>query len=103
MHAPPMRKQHATALTLIAVACMGLASSAQGPQRRTSSPGSYTAPRNAFGQPDLEGVWTNNSATPLQRPAAWADKEFLTDAEVAQVQQAAGSSNRMAMRCSVTS
>ena len=31
----------------------------------------------------------NNSATPLQRPTAWADKEFLTDAEIDQVEQAA--------------
>jgi len=83
-----MKKQHATVLALIAVACMGLASSAQGPQRRASSPGSYTAPRNAFGQPDLEAVWTNDSITPLQRPAAWANKTTLTDAELEQLQQA---------------
>ena len=83
-----MKKQHATVLALIAVACMGLASSAQGPQRRASSPGSYTAPRNAFGQPDFEGVWTNNSLTPLQRPEAWADKATLTDEELKQVQAA---------------
>lgn len=83
-----MMKQHATVLTLIAIACMGLASSAQGPQRSASSAGSYTAPRNAFGQPDLEGVWTNDSITPLQRPAAWANKTTLTDAEVEQLRQA---------------
>ena len=53
------------------------------------SPSTYNAPKTSFGQPDLEGVWSNDSATPLQRPAAWADKQFLTDAEVAQVQQAA--------------
>ena len=28
----------------------------------------YTAARNAFGAPDLEGVWTNGSITRLQRP-----------------------------------
>jgi len=28
----------------------------------------YKAPRNAFGQPDLEGVWTNASLTSLERP-----------------------------------
>ena len=83
-----MRKQHATVLTLIAVAGMGLASSAQGPQRGASSSGSYTAPRNAFGQPDLEAVWTNDSITPLQRPAAWANKTTLTDAELAQLEKA---------------
>ncbi|HEY6509592.1 MAG TPA: hypothetical protein VIY56_16335, partial [Vicinamibacterales bacterium] len=83
-----MMKRLTLALTLFAVACMGLASSAQGPQRSPSTPGTYTAPRNAFGQPDLEGVWTNDSITPLQRPAAWANKTTLTDAEVEQLRQA---------------
>ena len=29
----------------------------------------YHAPRNSFGQPDLQGVWTNASLTSLERPA----------------------------------
>jgi len=28
----------------------------------------YKAPRTVDGQPDLQGVWANNSVTPLQRP-----------------------------------
>ena len=31
----------------------------------------YKAPRTSFGQPDLQGVWTNASLTNLQRPAAF--------------------------------
>lgn len=34
-----------------------------------AAPTPYTAPRNALGQPDLEGNWTNTSLTTLQRPA----------------------------------
>ena len=34
-------------------------------------------PRTAWGQPDLQGVWDFRSITPLQRPEALADKEFL--------------------------
>jgi len=30
-----------------------------------------TSPRKAHGAPDLEGVWTNKTATPLERPAAF--------------------------------
>ena len=29
----------------------------------------YKAPRNGFGQPDFEGVWTNAALTSLERPA----------------------------------
>jgi hypothetical protein len=83
-----MKTRHAMVLTLIAIAWMGLASSAQGPQRSAQAAGSYTAPKNAFGQPDLEGVWTNDSITPLQRPTAWANKTVLTDAEVQQLRKA---------------
>src|ERR1700682_3381270 len=50
--------------------------------------GTYTPPRTPDGQPDLQGVWTNNSVTPLQRPKELAGKEFYTDAELAAVQRA---------------
>jgi hypothetical protein len=38
--------------------------------------------RTVDGQPDLQGVWANNNATPLQRPKMLADRKSLTDAEV---------------------
>ncbi len=45
----------------------------------------YIAPRNEWGQPDLRGVWNFSSNTPLERPAQYADREFLTADEVAQI------------------
>ena len=44
-------------------------------------------PRTAWGRPDLRGIWDFGSATPLQRPDALADKEFLTDEEAAAVER----------------
>ena len=35
----------------------------------TAAPKPYRAPREAFGAPDLNGVWNNNALTRLQRPA----------------------------------
>ena len=47
----------------------------------------YTAPRNAFGQPDLSGIWMNNSATPLERPEQLAGRTTLSDEELAELTQ----------------
>jgi len=49
----------------------------------------WTLARTTDGRPDLQGVWANNNATPLERPEAWAGKEVLTDEELAEVMQAA--------------
>lgn len=40
----------------------------------------YHAPRNAFGQPDLEGMWDNGWLTKLERPAQYAAGE-ISEAE----------------------
>jgi hypothetical protein len=38
-------------------------------------------PRAPEGHPDLQGVWTNATLTPLVRPAAFAEKPTISDAE----------------------
>jgi hypothetical protein len=43
----------------------------------------WTMPRLANGQPDLQGTWENNSATPLERPPELAGKPLLSEDEVA--------------------
>jgi hypothetical protein len=50
---------------------------------------SWTPLRAADGHPSLEGVWEHNGATPLERPAQFADKPRLTDAELAALKQRA--------------
>jgi hypothetical protein len=53
----------------------------------SASPSNWTAPRTAWGDPDLEGVWNNGTVTPLERPAEFAGKEFLTEEEAAQYEK----------------
>ena len=43
--------------------------------------------RTPWGDPDFEGIWTNATLTPLQRPPELASKEFLTPEEAAQFQR----------------
>jgi hypothetical protein len=37
--------------------------------------------RTPWGDPDLQGIWTDPYQTPLQRPTQFASKEFFTDEE----------------------
>ena len=45
-------------------------------------------PLAADGHPDLQGVWLNRSATPLERPKALEGRATLSDEEVASVSAA---------------
>ncbi len=42
-----------------------------------------------WGHPDLQGLWTNSTITPLERPAAFAGREFLTAEEARKLEVAA--------------
>jgi hypothetical protein len=43
------------------------------------------SPKTPWGEPDLQGIWTDIYQTPLQRPAQFASKEFFTDEERAEL------------------
>jgi hypothetical protein len=51
----------------------------------------WTVPRMPDGHPDLQGVWTNATITPMERPAALAAKPTLTDAEAREFEKKAAS------------
>jgi len=42
----------------------------------------WELPRTIDGHPDLQGVWENNTITPVERPDVFGDKEYLTDEDL---------------------
>jgi hypothetical protein len=45
----------------------------------------WVLPHTPDGQPDLQGYWTSLSFTPMERPAKYGNREFLTEEEAAQI------------------
>ncbi len=62
----------------VLVACVPVAAAAQ------QAP--YAAPRTPWGTPDLQGIWTNATLTPVERPDTLADKTVLTAEEAADLE-----------------
>jgi hypothetical protein len=68
-------------LKLAPVAVAGQGSTAAPANTEKAGP----ATKTPWGEPDLQGIWTNDYETPLQRPAQYAKKEFFTDEERAEL------------------
>lgn len=57
------------------------------------------APRTAWGQPDLQGVWDFRTITPMERPESLGDQEFLTNEQIADLERDVADRNaRLAAR-----
>ena len=86
-----MRFRYLAAFVTAVMAAAPVTSAAQTtPPAKAKSPvkSTWTPTRTPDGQPDLQGIWANNSVTPLQRPPQWAGKQFLTDQEMAALKKA---------------
>jgi len=79
----------AAVVSVIVAACLASApASGQGRARgATNNTPSKTVPRTPDGRPDLQGFWTTQTFTPLQRPDYLGPKEFFTEEEVVALQQ----------------
>ncbi len=75
-----------TRLVAVALAIWWLAPAPLTGQDARPASGSTTV-RTPWGDPDLQGIWSYATITPLQRPATLAQREFLTAEEVSEQNQ----------------
>ncbi|HEY8616639.1 hypothetical protein [Phenylobacterium sp.] len=77
-----------------ALAAAALATLAAPPVAAAQAPAAsaWKAPRNAWGQPDLQGVWTNATITPLERPAQF-NSLVIPEAEARKLEAANAQQN----------
>jgi hypothetical protein len=54
----------------------------------TSVAAQASALRTPWGEPDLQGIWTDETDTPLQRPARYANQELFTAIQRAELDDA---------------
>jgi len=62
---------------------------------QTGTSKNWTASRNSFGHPDLEGVWSNATITPLEKPAELAGKQVFTPEEAAKYEKEVNQRNNV--------
>lgn len=83
-----MKSRRAVAASL-GLCVATLASSGQVPVQPAELPtDGWTLPRTAWGDPDLSGVWTNETITPFERPEGLQGKSVLSDSEAAEIEEA---------------
>jgi hypothetical protein len=84
--------------SLVVIATIILISPAEAQNQKavkaSSSTKAWTSTRTPDGQPDLQGIWTNATLTPFERPAELAGKATLTEQETAALENRA-SENRV--------
>jgi len=70
-----------------AAAAAGSVISAPVTRTQAQSPAASAPPvlKTPWGEPDLQGIWMEETDTPLERPARYANKEFFTAAELAEL------------------
>ena len=92
-----MRERFSGSMITVAIAAAAVSAvisvsidrtSAQAPAGAATAPAPAPALKTPWGEPDLQGIWTDETDTPLQRPAKYAGQEFFTTAQRIELDEA---------------
>ena len=78
-------KARVAALCALAAIAGAASLNAQNAPAKQASPKPYSL-KTPWGDPDIQGVWDYKTITPLERPAAMGDRQYLTAEEVARLE-----------------
>jgi hypothetical protein len=84
-----MRHRFSVFLTLVFAGVFSAASPAPAADAKARSGKTWVSPSTPDGQPDLQGIWTNPTITPFERPDELASKAVLTTGEAAELEKRA--------------
>jgi hypothetical protein len=77
------RRSPLVGVAVLVATVIGTSAIVYGQAAARSAPTRSSLPRTADGRPDLQGFWTNDTVTPLERPSEFGTKETLTAEEAA--------------------
>src|SRR3984893_9187623 len=92
-----MRERYSGSMISVAIAAAAVSTvisvsidrtSAQAPAGSATAPAPAPALKTPWGEPNLQGIWTDETDTPLQRPAKYAGQEFFTATQRAELDEA---------------
>jgi hypothetical protein len=81
-----MRKTFSGAMPMVAVIAAAVSAAVLTPISTASA--QAPALKTPWGEPDLQGIWTDETDTPLQRPAQYANQEFFTETQRTEIDRA---------------
>ena len=82
-----MRDRFLRSTIVLALSAVGLSAVISVSIGATSDQAPASGPKTAWGEPDLQGLWTDETDTPLQRSPKFGTQEFFTEAERAELDQ----------------
>src|SRR6202140_3672781 len=80
-----MRDRFLRSMIMVAIAAAAVSAAISVSITGTSAQAPVPMLKTPWGEPDLQGIWTDEADTPLQRSPRYANQEFFTEAQRAEL------------------